>query len=145
MKFNKLMIPILVLSTFTTMCSKSKDKNSDIKFSNEKIIDNSSSIENEISEKIKSNNVYRDPTSFKLISMKDAYSDECYKTYVVSYTYGQGMRYYNLIIYTNGKFCTIMDWESNDTSSVPIFIDTINDMRDDSYRSYVKDQCIFCN
>ena len=27
MKFNKLMIPILVLSTFTTMCSKSKDKN----------------------------------------------------------------------------------------------------------------------
>ena len=74
MKFNKLMIPILVLSTFTTMCSKSKDKTGDIKFSDEKIIDTSSSLENEISEKIKSNNVFRDPTNFKLISMKDAYS-----------------------------------------------------------------------
>ena len=144
MKFNKLMIPILVLSTFTTMCSKSKDKNGDIKFSNEKIIDNSSSIENEISEKIKSNNVYRDPTSFKLISMKDAYSDECYKTYVVSYTYGQGMRYYNLIIYTNGTFCTIMDWESNDISMVSIIIDTWADLKNDDFSSYAQDPCIFC-
>jgi len=100
-------------------CSKPVNKNSSI------------GRKDEISEKIKSSNTYRDPTSFKLLSMKESYKVDCYETYVVSYTYGQGFRFYNLVIYTNGKYCDMMDWDSDDTSLVYIVIDSLRDNKND--------------
>jgi len=100
-------------------CSKPVNKNSSI------------GRKGEISEKIKSRYTNLDTRSFEILSMKESYKVDCYETYVVSYTFGRELKLHCLVIYTNGKYCDMMDWDSDDTSLVYIVIDSLRDNKND--------------
>jgi antitoxin component YwqK of YwqJK toxin-antitoxin module len=61
----------------------------------------------EISKEIKKRSILA-PDNFKLLSMEEIYKEDCIEGYSVCYTYGS-LKSYCLVIYTNGKFCDLMD------------------------------------
>tara|TARA_Y100000996_G_C22052592_1_gene449755 strand:+ start:85 stop:447 length:363 start_codon:yes stop_codon:yes gene_type:complete len=95
----------------------------------------------EIKEKIESKYTNLDTRSLEILSMKESYKVDCYETYVVSYTFGRGLKLHCLVIYTNGKYCDIMDWDSDDTQYVNIIIDELRKNPNDPESFY---QC-YCN
>ena len=73
-----------------------------------------SSISSEIQDKIKSS--MNDPDSFKLREFKNSFSNDCNDTYLVSFSgknsFGATVTQTFYVIYKDGNFCIMGDWDS---------------------------------